>query len=149
MAACRGGSPLLLGPVVERARVHAPALTGGPGPVVEDVPQVPAATPAPDLGADHSVGAVVDQLDGVGGHGLGEAGPSGSRLELRVRGEQFGAAAGTVVDPVVVEVPVATRERRLGAGAPQHGVLLRCQLAPPLLIGLFNGLGHEGEYDGG
>src|SRR3712207_7858149 len=34
-------------------------------PVVEDVPEVPAAALADDFGADHAIGAVLTDLDGV------------------------------------------------------------------------------------
>ena len=77
---------------VERQAVHAVALAGGLRAVGEDVAEVRAAAPAAHLGADHAVGAVLDQLDGVGDLRLVEARPAAARLELRRRVEQLGTA---------------------------------------------------------
>src|SRR3712207_4207307 len=92
----------------EGAAVHAEALSGRPGPVREDVPEVRAAAGAVDLGADHAVRAVLDQLDVLSVLRVGEAGPSGPRVELRAGVEQLEAAGGTVVRAVGLGVDVAT-----------------------------------------
>ena len=63
-------------------------------------------------------------------HGrVGEARPAGARLELGVRAEQLGAAAGAAVDAVVLDVDVLPGERPLGALLAHHVVLLGGQLA--------------------
>src|SRR4051794_7420454 len=74
---------------VERDRVHAVALTRRLRTVVEDVPEVAAAAPAPHLGAHHPVRAVLDQLDRLRRLRLVEARPTGSAVELGRRVEQL------------------------------------------------------------
>src|SRR5919197_1824942 len=123
---------------VERAGVDAVALAGRRGAVREHVPEVAAAGAARHLGADHPVAAVLVQLDvGVLAR-LSEARPAGARVELGVRAEQLGSAAGTAVDPAFLGVHVAAGERRLGALATQDLVLLGRKLLTPLLVCLLD-----------
>src|SRR5260221_3462621 len=91
---------------------------------------------AANLGADHAVAVVGDQLDRLGDRGLGEARPTRARLEPGVGAEQRVAAGRAAVHPVLLGERVLAAERRLGAAAAQDLVLLRCQLLAPLLIGL-------------
>ena len=61
---------------VERNAVHAPPLpTGLPRSVVEDVAEVRVAARAAHLCADHPVGTVLEELDGIRREGLGETRP--------------------------------------------------------------------------
>src|SRR5688572_13716451 len=106
---------------VDRATVHAPALAAGrPRAVVEEVAQVGVAAGAADLGPAHAVGAVVEQLDGVGRDRFGEAGPAGPGVELRAALEEGVAAGQAAVEPVVLGVDVGAGEGALRAGLPQH-----------------------------
>ena len=73
---------------VEREGVHAVALVGGAGTVVEDVAEVRPAAPAPHLNAHHAMRAVLDQLHGVGDDRLGEARPARAGVVLRGAVEQ-------------------------------------------------------------
>src|SRR5205823_1506629 len=75
------------------------------------------------------------KLDVLGRRGLVEARPAGSGLELRTRAEELRSAARTPVGPVLFDVPVLARERRLGAVATEDVVLLGCQTLTPLLVG--------------
>ena len=118
---------------VQRAGVDAVPLPARPGPIVEDVPEMPTAAAADDLGAAHEEAVVGPQLDGLGDGGLGEARPAGAGLELGVRAEQVGAASGAAVAAAVLVVDVLAGERRLGALAAQDLVLLRRELLAPLL----------------
>ena len=93
------------------------------------------ATLAADLRARHPEAAILVQLDVVGDGGLVEARPPGAGVELRVRGEQLGAAAGTPVGPVVLRVDVLAGERMLGRVRAQYRVLLGGELRLPLLVG--------------
>src|SRR5215469_5999033 len=120
----------------QRARVDAVPLAGRPGTVVEDVAEVAAAAAADDLGAPHEQAVIRPQFDRLGDRGLVEAGPPGARVELGVRAEQLGAAAGTPVEAVPVVVDVLTGERHLGVRPAQDVVLLRGQLLTPLLVRL-------------
>src|SRR5262249_40581967 len=79
---------LRVGYLLQRRGVDAGAQPGGPGPVLEDVAQVAAALRAGDLGPDHPVGGVRLRVHPAVGDGLGEAGPAGARVELRLRAEQ-------------------------------------------------------------
>src|SRR5271155_2892027 len=128
------GSGLGVGRERQRRRVDAVALTGRPGAVVEDMAQVPAAGAADDLGAAHEQAVVRAQLNGLGDSGLGEAGPTGTGLELGTGPEQGRPAAGAAVLTGGLVVDVLAREGRLGAGLPQDVVLGRRQLLTPLLL---------------
>ncbi len=69
---------------LERARVDAVAQPGRPGPVVEQMPEVPAAAATDDFGPRHAEAAVLAKLEVLGDGGLVEGGPAGTRIELRV-----------------------------------------------------------------
>src|SRR3954447_1670726 len=87
----------------KRDAVHAPPLsTGLPRTVVEDVAEVRVAACAAHLGTNHPVRAVLDELEGIGRDGLGEARPAGARVVLRTAIEEGVAAGGAVVEAVVV-----------------------------------------------
>src|SRR5262249_5031143 len=131
---------LRLGLELQRQRVDAVALAVRAGAVVEDVPEVPAARAAQDLGATHEEAVVGAQLDGLRDRRLGEARPAGAGVELRVAAEQHGAAARARVVAGLLVVGVLAGERRLGAGAAQHVVLLWRELLTPLLVGLLDSL---------
>src|SRR4051794_738180 len=90
---------------VEGGRVDAEALAGGfARAVIEDVAKVAAAGGAEDLDAAHAVAGVFVELD-VPGNGAVETRPAAVAVELRLRGEEFGAAGGADVHAaVVVEV---------------------------------------------
>src|SRR6478609_1019494 len=149
-AVSTGPMPALLGvgrlPLEDqRGRVDAVALrrrVGGQasiiGTIVEDVTEVTPAAPANDLCAAHEQAVVRTQLDRLGDRGLRKARPSRARVELRVRPEQVAAAPGAAVGARLLVVDILAGERRLGAGAAQHLVLLRGQLLAPLLLGLLH-----------
>src|ERR1700744_1392493 len=120
---------------LQRAGVHAVALTGWPRTVGEDVAQVTPAAPALDLGADHAVAAVLHQFDVFGHRGLIEAGPPGPGFELGARGKQLRAAAGAAIGPVVLEVDVLAGEGAFGGGVAQDLELIWAQALAPLLFG--------------
>src|SRR5690242_18040073 len=120
----------------QRARVDAVPLAGRLGAVVEHVAKVAAAAAADDLGAPHEQAVVRPQFDRLGDGGLVEAGPPGARVELGVRAEQLGAAAGAPVEAVPVVVDVLSGERHLCVRPAQDVVLLRGQLLTPLLVRL-------------
>src|SRR5215469_8950181 len=109
----------------QRARVDAVPLAGRLGTVVEHVAEVAAAAAADDLGAPHEQAVVRPQFDRLSDRGLVEAGPPGARVELGVRAEQLGVAAGAPVEAVLVVVDVLTGERHLGVRPAQDVVLLR------------------------
>src|SRR2546423_4323731 len=135
-------SGLFLRLELDRSRVDAVTEPGGVRAVVEDVAQVAAALRARDLRSDHEVAAVGVLLD-RGGRGRGvEARPAAVSVELGVRDEQLGAAAGAPVQPGRSRVPVLARERPLGALLPQNLVLLRGPLPPPLRFRLPDFLAH-------
>ena len=108
----------------EGGGVDAVSQAGRGGAVGEDVPEMTAATAAGHLRSNHPVAAVLVLDDLPFGGRLGEAGPAGARVELRVRDEQLRAAAGASVDPRPLLVPVGTREGALRALLPQDVVLL-------------------------
>src|SRR5690349_5154670 len=122
--------------LLQGRRVDAIALAGGRRAVLEDVAEMSAAAPAMHLDALHSVTAVALQTHRARIGGPCEARPAGAALELLLRPEQLGAAAGAEEPSGLVVVVESARERPLGALLPQHAVLLRRQLAAPLLVGL-------------
>src|SRR5271169_2069256 len=148
--ACGTGSPVAAAGGIkrERGRVDAVALTTWARSVVEDVAKVTAAATAEDLGAAHEKAVVCAQLDRAGDRTLGETGPPGARVELRVGAKQLARACGTAVRATVLVVHVLASERRLGAAATKAVVLLGGQLFPPLLVGLVD-VGHGTAVGGG
>jgi len=61
-------------------------------------------------------------------------GPAGSRIELRVRMEQFSAAANAVVHAVRLAVPVLTGKGSLGTFFSGDTELLRSEFLFPLVV---------------
>src|SRR5207247_1072794 len=110
----------------------------GLGPVVEDMPQVPAAVGAVDLGPDHEERFVRLLLDQRALGRCVEARPPAVGVELGLRLEQPGPAAGAQVGAANVGVPVRARERPLSAFLAQHVVLSRGQVSSPLRFALLN-----------
>jgi hypothetical protein len=88
---------LFAGMKIERDAVHAIALPGWRRAVVEDMAEMTAAAAAVDLGAGHEKAAVGLGFDRTIERRL-EAWPSGSAVELGVRGEKRLAAAGAMVN---------------------------------------------------
>src|SRR5262245_18657989 len=123
---------------LERRRVDAVAKTGRVRPVREDVAEVPATRCAHDLGAHHAVARVDLLVDRSLACGFVERRPAAARVELRLRDEELGPAAGAAVGARLEDVVVLTRERRLGSLVPQNPVLLRIERGPPLGVGLDN-----------
>src|SRR4051794_39446718 len=122
---------------VQSRAVDAVALAATVGrAVVEDMAEVAAAAGAGDLGADHPVGAVLMQLDGVGVGGMGEARPAAARVELVVGAEDLGVASRAAEDAGGLVVGVLAGEGGLGGLAPKNGVGLGRDLLPPLVLGL-------------
>lgn len=77
----------------QRQAVRAVALAAAvPRAVVEEVAEVRVAAGAADLCPRHAVRSVLEQLDGVGRDGLGEAGPVAAGLVLRFAIEELVAA---------------------------------------------------------
>src|SRR5439155_1432633 len=132
----RAGARLRL--EVQRGGVDAVPLPARAGAVVEDMSQVPAAISADDLGATHEQAVVRTQLHGLRHCGLGEAGPAGAGVELRLGAEQLRPAGGAAILPRLLVVGVRTGERRLGTRLSQHLILRRRQLLAPLELGLFD-----------
>src|ERR1700680_540296 len=128
------GSVLLLFEL-ERAGVHAVALSGGRRPIREDVTEMAAAIRAADLGARDEHAPVAVLLNSALGHGCREARPARSRVELGVGAEELGAAPGAVVDAGIVDVHVLAGGGGGGACLAEHRKLLGCQALAPLVVG--------------
>src|SRR5665648_198839 len=127
----------------QRDRVHAVPVAGRRlRRVVEQVAQVRTAPGAEHLRAHPAETPVLPQLDRVVVAGRVEAGPAAVRVELGLGPEQHGAAGATAVraDPALLEQGAGPGA--LGRRLPEHRVLLRTQLGPPLLLGLLNLVGH-------
>ena len=93
-----------------------------------------AALPAADLGPDHPLGAVLDQLDGFLDRRLVKARPTSARLELGGGIKEDSAAAGASVGAVVMVVDVLSRPGAFGPGPAQDLVLIGTELGPPLVV---------------
>ena len=74
---------------LERDGVDAVALTSGHWTIIEDVSQVPAAGLTRNLRPDHSIAHIHVKIHGVSIRRLGEARPTGMRVELGVLFEQL------------------------------------------------------------
>src|SRR5688500_14659826 len=109
--------------------------------VLENVAQVPFAARADHFGADHAVRGVAMLLDRAV-LGAGEARPARAAVELGVALEQRLPAPGADVFAGGLVLLVLAGEGPLGAGLPQHLVLLGRQLRAPLGVGQVHLLGH-------
>src|SRR5262245_60576689 len=87
---------------------------------------MPIAAAAADLHALHPVAPVAERAEVLRIERLEEARPTGARLELRRRAEQWQPAEAARVDPRLLVVEQAAAERRLRAVVEQH---------PPFLHG--------------
>src|SRR6185295_11695026 len=123
---------------VQRAAVDAVAQARLAGPIVEHVAEVAAAAGARHLGPDHAVRGVGRGLDRLSEHGVGEAGPTGARLELGVRVEQGVAAAGAAIHAVALLIDVLARPRALGGLVAKDLVCGGVELLAPLLLCLLD-----------
>src|SRR5690606_20743854 len=85
-------------PKLEAHRVDAIPQAGRLRAVGEDVAEMPAAFCAGDLDAVHAVAEVVVLFDLRAVDRVPEARPATAGVELRLRGEKLGAAAGADVD---------------------------------------------------
>src|SRR5437762_10266504 len=95
--------------------------------------EMAAAAAAMNFGSRHEKAAV-----GLGFDRLVErrpkARPSGAAVELGVRRKQRLTAPGAVIDPRAVLFIERARPGAFGAVLPQHSVLRRRQLTPPLFL---------------
>src|SRR5881397_760281 len=90
----------------------------------------------------HAIAVVSFRLDVAPRHRVGEARPTGSRVELRGAVEERLAAADTAVNAILMVVPVRAGEGALGALFTGYVILVGRQLLLPLLFGLPNVLRH-------
>src|SRR5581483_3935420 len=130
------------GRFLQGRRVDAVALPRWRRSVLEDVTEVAAALAAVDLDALHRVRGVALGGDRPGIGRAREAGPARAALELVLGAKELRAASGAEEAAGLVIVPERARERALRALLPQDAVLLRRQLAPPLLIALLQCVVH-------
>src|SRR5689334_12100041 len=98
------------------------------------MPKVATASGTRHLHPVHPVAEIGMQLDVGSVSRLAEARPACPRVELRGRGEQFGAAAGAAIRAVALLVEVLSGECPLGSLAAEHLVLRRGQLLSPFAI---------------
>src|SRR5437764_7325744 len=127
----------LAGLECERDAIHAVAQPGRLGPVLEDMPEMPAAASAMHLGAAHEKAAVGLGLDPVF-EGRPEARPSRAAVEFGSGVEQRLAAGGAVIDPGAVLLVERARPGALGAVLAQDPVLLGVQRATPFLVAVLD-----------
>jgi len=126
----------------QRLGVNAVPKSRGRRAVFEHMPQVRSASPAVDLGPQHSMSGVTLRLYRFRTCGTPEAGPARARTILRLRPEESGAAAHTQIRTAPFEVMVLTRKGSLCALPAGYPVLLRGQLPPPTVVALDNLLYH-------
>src|SRR5580700_3225490 len=100
--------------------------------------EVRVALPAQHLHASHPVRGVCLYPDVLRRYRRPKARPPGAGIELGIGLEQGRAAADALVSTVLMIVPMLPGERRLGAFAPRHRILLRRQLLTPLFICLLD-----------
>src|SRR5947207_7494629 len=123
----------------QRGRVDAVPEAGRPRAIVEHVSEMRAAVRAFNFGPPHEQTAVHLLPDPLFPERLPEARPSGPRIELGLRREEFSAADDAPVDPVFVVVPIFTGKGPLGPLV--HGDLVldwRQALPQPRLVKLLH-----------
>jgi hypothetical protein len=107
--------------------VHAVAQACYLGAVVEQVPEMPAATAAMDLYADHAERSVPRCADRLFVQRCPEAWPAGAALELGLRRKQAEIAARAGEDAWAMLIEERARKGSLGRALPQYRVLIRRQ----------------------
>src|SRR5579863_5324300 len=113
----------LAGVKIERHAVHAIALAGRRRPIVENMAQMPAATAAMHLGANHEKAAVARRFDRAVERRR-EARPAGAAVEFGAGVEQLLTAAGAMIDPGTVLLVERAGSGALGAVLAQDAILL-------------------------
>src|SRR4051794_18141871 len=133
-----GGASMmrLLRPLLELEgdAVEAVAQACRRGAVVENMAEMGAATRAEDFVAFHSEAVVFHRRDDSRDERLGEAGPAGAGLELRVAREQRRVTTSAMENPATMFGEKDGRTGALGRVAAQNGVLLRSQLLFPFRV---------------
>jgi hypothetical protein len=105
--------------------------------------QVGVAAAADDFGPHHEPAAIRFQNSCTLSHGLQEAGPSRTGIKLGLGVEERLATTDTLIDAVLLRIPVCARKRALGAFPAGDAILLIGQESPPLLIRLYDLVAHE------
>ena len=118
---------------IERHAVHAVALAGRLGTIVENMAEMAAAAAAMNFGSCHEEAAVCLGFDRLVER-RPKARPSGAAVELGVRRKDGLTAAGAVIHPAAILLVERARSGAFGAVFPQHSILRRRQLAPPFLF---------------
>jgi hypothetical protein len=118
---------------VESGTVHAVPQPGGLGTIVKDMAEMAAASAAMHLGAGHEKAAVGLRLDGVVDR-CEEARPACPAVELGIRGKQWLAATGTVVNARAILLIEQTGAGAFGAVLAQHSVRRWRKPTPPVLF---------------
>ena len=104
--------------------IHAVSQAGRFGPVIEDMPKVPAAGSANYFGAGHPVTFVSDFFDIARCNRLEKARPSGAGIVLGIRTEKGSAASRAYIRPFIFIVIIRMGKRPFGPFFKQHEALL-------------------------
>jgi len=123
----------------QRDAVHAVSHSGRRRTVGKQVPQMPAAPRAMNLGPDHAE-AVIGRRPNCMLERRPETRPPGAAFELRVRRKQRLTAAGAAERPVTFFATERARASRFRAVLAQHLKLLGRQRLAPLIFRFCKGL---------
>ena len=116
--------------------VHAVAQACYLGAVVEHVAEMPAATAAMDLYADHAESRVPRRTYNLFVQWRPETWPAGAALELGLRRKHAVIAAGAGEDAWAMLIEERARKGPLGRALPQYRILIRLQQFAPFFIGM-------------
>src|SRR5689334_21391313 len=121
----------------QRKAIHAVAQACRLRSIIEDVAEMPAATPAMYLSAQHPKCAVLG-----GAHRIVErlekTRPTSAAFEFGIRGKQRQVTAGTCESALAMLLQQRARPRPLGTFLAQDLVLLGGELGAPFRVGLFD-----------
>ena len=95
-------------------------------------------TAAVNFAARHAVAEVLLGADVLDGDRLKEAWPARSRVKLGIRAKERKTASYARIDACLVVVVEDPAEGAFCALCSSHFVLLRWELCPPLLVGLYD-----------
>src|SRR5205085_1019363 len=118
--------------------VHAVALPGRRGPVLEHMAEVAAALVAVHFDARHAVAPVGRRADGAFDR-REKARPPGAAVVFRFRQKERLTAPGAIEPSVALLGVERARAAHFGPVLPQHLVLLGRQGGTPLVVGLLDG----------
>ncbi len=118
-------------------RINAVTATGRPGPIHEQVSEVPSAFLAQDFRANHPVTPILFCDNVVRHFWVRETGPPRARIKFRVRVKEGCPATRTAINALPMIIPVFSREGRFRVFLTEHLILFFSKLLTPFDVRIY------------